>query len=685
MDQKPIVVIDGKEVVVEGERNLLEVVRKAGIDIPTFCYHSELSVYGACRLCLVDIEGRGIVTSCSTIPESGMKVRTNTQEIREMRKLTIELLLADHDQKCPTCPKSAFCQLQNLARRLGVDKVRFKACRKPMPVDETSPAITRDPNKCVLCGDCVRMCAEVQGVGAIDFAHRGAQSTILPAFGKNLSTVECVNCGQCARVCPTGALTVKSHVEGVWEVLDKPEKTVVAQIAPAVRVALGECFGMEPGAVSTGQIVTALRMMGFDKVYDTCFTADLTVIEEANEFIKRFEKGEKLPQFTSCCPAWVKFAEQYYPQLLGNVSSCRSPQQMFGSLAKETLPALLNVERKDLIVVSIMPCTAKKFEAGLDKFKKNNQPDVDFVLTTQELARMIEEAGLDFRSLEPGSLDMPLGFKSGAGIIFGNSGGVTEAVLRYASEKLTGARLDNFEFHVVRGEDGVREADVQVNGKTLKLAVVHGLANADRLAREVAAGKSPYHLVEVMSCPGGCIGGAGQPVARDWTEARRGRTKGLYNADRTLQVHKPQENYQVAQCYATTLGEVGGHKAHELLHTSYQKRRRITGQDFSLMQGKNVAKLEVNVCVGTSCHVRGSGKLLQALLQHVHERGMQPYVDVKASFCFERCDRGPTVVIAGRVIEKCTLETALAALDAAIDKRLQAEALREAVEPAVAE
>ncbi|HHX39237.1 MAG TPA: 4Fe-4S binding protein, partial [Armatimonadetes bacterium] len=451
MSDNEFLTIDGKEVRIEGERNLLEVIRKAGIDIPTFCYHSHLSVYGACRLCLVEVEGRGIVGSCSTPPEPGMKVKTTTQEIREIRKIAVELLLANHEKTCPTCSKSATCQLQEIARRLGVDEVRFKSTHEPVPVDRSSPSLVRDPNKCILCGDCVRVCHEIQGIGAIDFAHRGSSTAVLPAFGKDLKHVECVYCGQCASVCPTGALTVKSEIDAVWEALSDPKKKVVAQIAPAVRVAIGEHFGLAPGTVSMGQTVAALKAMGFDQVYDTSFAADLTVIEEANEFLARKEKGERLPIFTSCCPAWVKFAEQYYPSLLPHLSSCRSPQQMFGSIAREVLPEKLGVDNKDLVIVSIMPCTAKKFEAKQEKFIQDGIADVDHVLTTQELGRMIEAQGLRFSRLEPESLDMPFGFKTGAGVIFGTSGGVTEAVLRYAVEKVSGTRLEGVDFRAVRG------------------------------------------------------------------------------------------------------------------------------------------------------------------------------------------------------------------------------------------
>jgi NADH-quinone oxidoreductase subunit G len=664
MRTKATVTIDGREVPINGERNLLEVIRKAGIDLPTFCYHSDLSVYGACRLCLVQVEGRGICGACSTPAEAGMKVKTTTEEIREIRRIAVELLLANHDRSCPTCPKSAACQLQTLARRLGIEKVRFKPVHAPEAVDRSSPSLVRDPNKCVLCGDCVRMCSEIQGIGAIDFAFRGHQVAVLPAFGKNLSDVECVYCGQCANVCPTGALTPRSEVEGVWRELDNPAKVVVAQIAPAVRVGLGEAFGMEPGTVVTGKIVAALKSMGFDHVYDTSFTADLTVIEEANEFLARVRAGEKLPQFTSCCPGWVKFAEQYYPGLLPNVSSCKSPQQMFGALAKELLPARLGVERKNLVVVSIMPCTAKKFEAQLPRFEKDGIREVDYVLTTQELARMVEEAGIRFGQLRPESLDMPFGFKTGAGVIFGNSGGVTEAVLRYAVEKLTGVTLDCVDFESVRGEEGLREATVEIDRKPLRIAIVHGLANARRVAEQVKAGESRYDFIEVMACPGGCIGGAGQPVCRE-RETRQLRTKGLYEADKMLELHKPQENHLVSELYREELGEIGGERAHHLLHTHYHSRRRIADTSLSVIDGQP-GKLNVSVCVGTNCMVRGAQTLLHNLIRHVEEREMQGLVDVRASFCFEQCDKGPTVVVGQQVLHKCTFDQACAALNEAL-------------------
>jgi NADH-quinone oxidoreductase subunit G len=656
MNTKATMTIDHLEVPINGERNILEIARKAGIDIPTFCYHSQLSIYGACRLCLVDIEGRGIVASCSTPPQPGMKIRTHTEEIRQMRRIALELILANHEQTCPTCPKSDACELQRLTHRLGVESVRFKPTHKPQPVDYSSVSLVRNPNKCILCGDCVRACDEIQGIGAIDFAHRGATSSVIPAFGKNLSEVECVNCGLCATVCPTGALTPRSEVEVVWKDLENPKKTVVAQIAPAVRVALGEEFGMEPGSIEIGRIVAALKALGFEQVYDTSFAADLTVIEEANEFLERKKAGKQLPQFTSCCPAWVKFAEQFCPDLLSNLSSCRSPQQMFGSLAKKILPEQLEVAAENLVVVSIMPCTAKKYEAKLSKFSDNGQPNVDHVLTTQELAHMIKEAGLRFEDLEPQSLDLPLGFKTGAGVIFGASGGVTEAVLRYAVEKITGVRLTAVDFHEVRGEDGFREVNIAVGDVQLKLAVVHGLKNVLNMVESIRAGKCEYDLIEVMACPGGCIGGAGQPVSRD-ADVKNRRAKGLYAADKMMQLHKSQDNHVVAECYAKHLGgEPGCGGAHRLLHTKYQSRRRIKGESLTVLNNGSTKKLLVSVCVGTSCFVRGSQTLLKKIIAYIEEQDLEDSVEVRATFCFEHCNRGPTVQVGEHVEEHCTIE-----------------------------
>ncbi|MBF0618927.1 MAG: iron hydrogenase small subunit [Candidatus Omnitrophica bacterium] len=665
MDTQKYVNIDGRDVPIEGEKNLLEVIHKSGIDIPTFCYVSELSVYGACRMCTVEIEGRGLQTSCSTPPEPGLKIRTNTDQVRQIRRVALELILANHERECPTCVKNTNCKLQDLSKRVGVDKVRFRPVQKPMPIDDNNHSIVRNPNKCILCGDCVRMCSEVQGIGAIDFAHRGHDVVVQPAFGKTLDQVDCVYCGQCTRVCPTGALTPKSEINAVWKSLQDPKKTVVVQIAPAVRVALGEAFGYQPGEVTTGQIVAALKIMGFKKVFDTCFAADLTIMEEGNEFIKRLNNHLPLPMFTSCCPAWVKFVEQNYPDLLPHMSTCKSPQQMFGAVAKNVMAPEMAIRKEDMVVVSIMPCTAKKFEAKRPEFSEAGQAEVDHVITTQELAQMINEYGIQFRNLKPEALDMPLGFKTGAGVIFGNTGGVMEAALRYVYEKVEGKTLDNPDFHEVRGEAGIREAEVKLAGKTFKLAVIHSLANAKTIIEKIKKGEAPYHFIEFMSCPAGCINGAGQPVSA-LPDHRKNRAKGLYEADKMLQLHKSQENPYIKELYQAKLGDVGGEKAHHLLHTHYNARRRMKGKSMVIVDGKNDDKLEIRVCVGTSCYLKGAQDLLHHLAKYVHDKGLQEQVLVKATFCFEKCNKGPTVKVGDVVINHCDLDKATVAVDKAI-------------------
>lgn len=651
MLQNETLTLNGKQVEIQNDKNLLELIRRCNIDLPTFCYHSELSTYGACRLCIVEIEGMGIVTSCTTVPAAGMEIRTHSEPLRRMRRIYLELLLANHHQNCTTCSKSGMCRLQDLSARMGIDEVRFKTIESNREIDTSSPALIRDPNKCILCGDCVRACEEIQGVGAIDFVGRGSDTTVCPAFGKDLRDVDCVYCGLCASVCPTGAITPRPDRDRVWAALDDPKKKVVAQIAPAVRVALGEMFGLAPGKSVTGKIVAALRTMGFDKVFDTSFAADLTVLEEAHEFLERKASGERLPQFTSCCPAWVKYAEQYLPDFLDHLSSCRSPQQMFSSLAKKMLPEMMGIEPDELYMVSIMPCTAKKFEAQRPEFIQDGVADVDAVLTTQELARMIKQAGIRFGSLTPDSLDLPMGFKTGAGVIFGTTGGVTEAVLRFATEKLTGVKKDMPEFHEVRGFDNVRMLEVKAGELELKLAVVHGLRNVGELAEKIRRGELDFDLVEVMACPGGCIAGAGQPINLE-ANARILRAEGLYETDKTLQLHTSQDNPYLQKCYEQVLGQVGGAKAHHMLHTKYHNRRRFVDESFAVSEGGAPEKLQVCVCVGTSCYVRGSQKLLEQVMDHVKSEGLDGVVDVRATFCFEACDDGPTVRVGQKVFHK---------------------------------
>ncbi|MCB5259176.1 MAG: [FeFe] hydrogenase, group A [Candidatus Cloacimonetes bacterium] len=662
------VYINDRPILWEDEKNILELAHKAHIDIPTFCYHSELSLYGACRLCMVEVEGRGLVTSCSTAPSEGMRIKTHTEQILKLRKIIVEMLLANHDQECPKCSRANDCKLRDLSNKLSIDKVRFRKTRQAKPMDLGSECLVRDPSKCVLCGDCVRYCSEIQGIGAIDFASRGQNVNVAAAYGKSLAQVDCINCGQCAAVCPTGAIVVRSHIPQTWKAIHDPSKTVVAQIAPAVRVALGEMFNLPANDNTTGKMVAALRMIGFDQVYDTAFAADLTVVEEANEFITRKSKGEKLPIFTSCCPAWVKYAEQSYPQLLGNLSSCRSPQQMFGSIAKERLPELLKVDKKDLVVVSIMPCTAKKYECKRPEFIHDGIADVDIAITTQELGRMIKEAGINFDALEPESMDLPMGFATGAGMIFGNSGGVSEAVLRYAADKFQIPVPETIVLQEVRGESGLREASL-ADGN-LKMAVVHGIKNAQELCEKILAGEANYDIVEVMACPGGCIGGAGQPIVIDHNK-RKKRTTSLYHADKTMPMHRAQDNPFIGELYNTLLKKPNSHTAHELLHTAFQHRKRIDDDELSFSGAGSEDRCKIRVCVGTSCYLRGSQDILAKTLQMVEKNAWAAHFDIAATFCSEKCDKGPNVIIGDQVIHKATLEQVKDLITKEAEKRLK--------------
>ena len=646
------VTVDGRVIPIEGEANLLSLIRKANIDIPTFCYHSELSTYGACRLCLVEIDGKKVDASCVVPPKDGMSIKTATTQIRRMRKMNLELILANHPQECPTCTRSSDCKLRDLSARMGVDPVRFKKTREERPRDE-SVALVRDPNKCILCGDCVRYCSEVQGIGAIDFAYRGEDVVVTPAFNKSLSQVDCVNCGQCAAVCPTAAIVPRSASAPVWDALDDAETTVVAQIAPAVRVALGEMFGLPEGGES-GRIVRALRMLGFDRVYDTCFGADVTVMEEAHEFEARLAAGTPGPMFTSCCPAWVKHAEQSHPQLLDNLSSCMSPQSMVGSLVKNTdaVPS----EGKRVVMVSVMPCTAKKFEAAREELSADGTPLVDHVLTTAELGRMIQEAGIRFQDLEPDSMDLPFGAPSGAGVIFGATGGVSEAVVRFLAEKAGDHVTASPAFSAREGNEGIKETELALpGGRTVRLAVVQGLRNARLVAEEAEAGASPYDLVEVMACPGGCVGGAGQPISFG-AKAREKRRTSIRHEDARMPLRRSSENPFVHSVYADYLGgAAGSERAHELLHTGYQSRQRIQHTAVALQSGTAEARVPVKVCVGTSCFLRGSQVVLEELMASLTAAGTAESVDLSATFCSEECALGPTVTVGETRIHHATL------------------------------
>ncbi|MDI9241679.1 [FeFe] hydrogenase, group A [Fusibacillus kribbianus] len=555
------ITINGKKVEFTDEKNVLTIIRKAGIDIPTLCYHSELSTFGACRLCTVEDDRGKLFASCSEEPRDGMVIYTNTDRLRKYRKLIVELLLAAHCRDCTTCVKSGECVLQNLAHRMNVYKVRFENHKEVMPVDYSSPSIIRDPNKCILCGNCVRVCSELQGIGVLGFANRGTDAVVTPGFDKKLSETDCVSCGQCRVFCPTGVLTIRTNMDEVWAALADKDTRVVAQIAPSVRVAAGDAFGLPKGTNAMGKIVAALHRMGFDEVYDTSYSADLTIMEESAEFLDRVANGGKLPLLTSCCPAWVKFVDTQFPEFKENVSTCRSPQGMFSAVIKEYYRDPAHAEGKKTVVVSIMPCTAKKMEANRPNSYTKGEKDTDIVITTTELIRMIKNFGIAFDKIEPEACDMPFGIGSGGGVIFGVTGGVTEAVLRRLAEGHDTATLEAIANCGIRGEEGIKEAVVPYNGIDVKICVASGLANARKVLEQVKSGEKEYHLIEVMACRRGCIMGGGQPIPAG-PRSKAARAKGLYDADGSMVIRKPNENPLMDVFYN---GYFKG-KAHELLH-----------------------------------------------------------------------------------------------------------------------
>ena len=561
-----VITINGKKYQFTNEKNILTIIRNAGIEVPTLCYQPELSIFGACRLCTVEDDRGRLFASCSEEPRDGMVIYTHTERLRKHRKLIIELLLAAHCRDCTTCDKHGNCTLQKLAYEHGVDKVRFANHREEMPVDRSSYAIVRDPNKCILCGNCVRACAELQGIEVLGFTHRGTDAMVAPAFNRNLADTNCVSCGQCRVVCPTGALTIRNCMESVWQALGDKNTRVVAQIAPAVRVAVAEEFGMPKGENAMGKIVAALHRMGFDEVFDTTYTADLTIMEESAEFLDRVGKGEKLPLLTSCCPAWVKFVENEYPEFKQNISTCRSPQQMFSAILKDYYRDEANAKGKKTFVVSIMPCTAKKMESYRDDARTYGEKDTDAVLTTAELIRMIKSHGVSFETMPSEACDMPFGIGSGGGVIFGATGGVTEAVLRRLVDGHDVATLSAIADCGVRGDQGIKEFSIPYNGIDVKICVASGLANARKVLESVKSGEKEYHFIEVMACPGGCVMGGGQPIGGTKVQRAETRTKGLYAADGDMAIKKSNENPLMDLFYN---GYFKG-KAHELLHNHHE-------------------------------------------------------------------------------------------------------------------
>ena len=559
-----IMTIDGQAIEFTDEPNVLSVIRKAGIDIPTLCYHSELSIYGACRLCTVEDDRGKTFASCSEKPRDGMIIYTNTPRLMRYRKLILELLLAAHCRDCTTCIKSGECHLQELAHRMGVHEIRFENVREIQPIDTSSHAIIRDPNKCILCGDCVRMCDNVQNINAIDFAYRGTDAQVIPAFNKKIAETDCVGCGQCRVVCPTGAISIHTNIDVVWEALADKNIKVIAQIAPAVRVAIGDNFGYAKGENVMGKLVGVLHRLGFDEVYDTSYGADLTVVEESKEFIERFTSGEKMPLFTSCCPAWVKYCENKYPEFVPNLSTCRSPQQMFGAVVREYYKDPEKNEGKKIVSVSIMPCTAKKEEILRPESYTNGKQDVDYVLTTTEIVRMIRKSGIVFDKVEIEAADVPFGIGSGSGVIFGVTGGVTEAVLRRLQQGHNRVDMESIKKSGVRGDDGIKVLTYNYNGREIKAAVVNGLANADKVLQQIKNHEAEYDFVEVMACRRGCIMGGGQPVNAG-PRTRKARMKGLYDTDVNTQIKKSNENPMILSLYDTLLKG----KEHELLHRNF--------------------------------------------------------------------------------------------------------------------
>ncbi len=570
-------IINGKECEFTNEENVLEVIRKHGFNVPTFCYRPDLKdAFGACRMCVVEIEGRGVQTSCTMPPEDGMVVKTNTQQVRNIRKTVLELLLANHDRECTTCDKSGNCELQTYSEEYGIKDVSKYAPRKEMfLVDDSSPSIVRDMNKCILCGACVRACDQYQGLQVLGFANRGSNTVVQPMNGRSLATSECVYCGQCAAVCPTGALTIKSQVEQVWDEVVNPNKKVVAQFAPSVRVAIGEMFGLDAGANSTKKINAALKAIGFDLVFDTNFSADLTIMEEANEFVERVTKGGVLPLFTSCCPAWVRYLETSHPEMLPNLSSCKSPQGMLGAIIKEYVPQYYEgYTSENIVSVSIMPCTAKKAEAIRKQFRmEDGRYEIDYVLTTQELGRLIKSAGIDFKSLEEVEADSPFGKYTGAGTIFGVSGGVAEAAARTAYKMVTGEELTEVVIDPMRGTKKEKTVELDLKGTKIKVKIVNTLREAEKCIQEIKSGKADYQLLEVMACPGGCINGGGQPQSCNDINIREERAKGLYEDDATGELRKSHENPDIIALYEKHLGKAGSHTSHHLLHTTYSEKK----------------------------------------------------------------------------------------------------------------
>lgn len=568
------ITIDGKKIQAEAGMTILEAAKLANISIPTLCHHPDQKIKSICRVCVVEIEGQGLLqASCSYPVAEGMVVHTTTPKVRRVRENVLELILAHHPQDCLVCGKNGTCELQDLTRDLNIRKpLRYEVETRSTPIDDTSGTIVRDAAKCVVCGRCIEACNDVQTVGVLSKENRGFETIVVPPYGKNLVDTTCVNCGQCVQVCPVGALTIHDDTDKIYDAR-KASKVIVAQVAPSVRVNLAEALGEEPGSVSVGRIVTAMKQLGFDYVFDSDFSADLTIMEEGYELVHRIQNGGTLPMITSCCPAWVKFCETFSPKYTDHLSTAKSPQQMFGSVIKTYFAEKAELNPANIYSVSIMPCTAKKFEAKREEMNDSGYQDVDLVLTVQELARMIRSAGISFKDIAETEFDMPFGLGSGAGAIFGITGGVTEAALRTLYEVITGKDLEKVEFNAVRGYEGIKEATIDLDGLEVNIAIVHSLGNAREIMRQVRSGNCKYHFIEIMACPGGCVGGGGNAI-RNWKKVEK-RTEALYQVDANLPIRKSHENPAIKAIYEEYLEAPLGEKSHKLLHTKYSNRQDI--------------------------------------------------------------------------------------------------------------
>lgn len=630
--------VDGREVHINADAsNLLEALREVGIEIPNLCYLSETSTYGACRMCLVEVDGQ-LVTSCTTKPREGMRIKTNTPQIQQLRRGILELILASHNRDCTVCERNGSCKLQKYAEDFGVRKIRFDELSKPKILDASSP-IVRDTSRCILCGDCVRMCEEIQGVGVIDFAGRGFESRVAPAFDASLAETECVYCGQCVSVCPTGALSVRNETEKLYEALMNG-KTIVGMIAPAVRVALAEEFGIEKDPLIAERLVSFLKSIGFSKVFDVAFGADLVAFEESHELLERISSGEDLPLFTSCCPAWVKYVEQFYPTLMSNLSSVKSPQQALGTIIKKVYSKKLGLKPEEVFLVSFMPCTAKKFEAE----REEHSNIVDLVLTTRELSQLVKANRIELRKLEPQPFDRPYGLSSQGGLDFGKSGGVLSSVLSVLNDEV------GIDGQTIKELDkGVRFIEVKTkDGRIIRGLMVFGLSRAKKIITDILEAKIVVDVVEVMACNFGCIGGGGQPYPND-TSVRQSRAKQLKELVSVKSLISPTENYYMRKLYE----EVPD--LHELIHTSYRPRKRVVHEDIEVLPASNGEKVTVKVCLGTSCYVRGSYKLLSQLIE-LAKRKEYSFLEIVGTFCVENCGRSPNVLVNDKLVDEATLE-----------------------------